>query len=661
MWPSTWTPACTSFGSILCPNDGKCELPYCLFRHEVTSTPGMRPSPSGHASSGYAPLGYDGVAERELDVNQTKLNRSTKEPAAPAGPSETDHRSVFTGAIISKDRNPITKEEPSASSAPTALSQSNAATKATDPKPPPATRPETLVALLPRKLAKDPVPFTKRLSLLRTLHTYMKPLNDKIAKATRPDIRALHLTSNQLIRAAVDEEEQRALSNPPVYENLLKHRLVQLKSMTPEAWVKERREAAAKASGDAPKKPQLTRIDTGLTSKEELVFLSMLICPQEGLDKHGYVTELPSEKDLNEMRLALSLAGGWEGCCRCSTRFQVFPERREEDGALTTGGPCKHHFGKRNPPPKTKNLAPAPTTFSCCNEPVGSPGCAKHDTHVFKTSNPVRLSLVMPFIETPPNPLASKHTAVCFDCEMGYTTYGFELMRLTVVSWPSHKPLVDVLVRPLGHVLDVNTRFSGITAEQLLHAKPYDPENPKPNRNNLRIVESPYEARKLFLSHVSRETPVLGHALENDLNTIRLIHPTIVDTVLLYPTQKGLPFRHGLRNLAKWHLGEDIQQGGAAGHDSFEDARTTGELVRFKIKEKWKTMKHEGWQITEDSVLPPMPSGAPPSAASSAPTAPSMVPVATTATLEGKAAVKRKFDYTDIEMSDATPAVKKLK
>lgn len=504
---------------------------------------------------------------------------------------------------------------------------------------------EVPVALMPRKLAKDPAPFTKRLTFLKALHGYLKPQNEKIAKAIKPEIRALYLSANQLNKLAVDEEARIAQENPSVYENILKQRLVKLKGMTPEIWVKERREALAKERGDPPKKPPQKRVDTGLSAAEEISFLAVLTCPQDGLDKHGYVTQLPTEKDLKDTQLTLESAACWEVCDRCATRFQVFPERREEDGALTSGGQCRHHWGRRIFPKKTKDAAPEPTRIGCCNEPVGSPGCVTHDSHVFKISDPKRLSLVMPFIETPENEQAPDHTAVCFDCEMGYTTFGLELMRLTVVAWPAHKPIIDVLVRPLGHILDVNTRFSGITAEQFVNAKPYDPENPKPVRKDLRIVESPYAARDLFLSHVTRSTPVLGHALENDLNTIRLIHPTIIDTVLLYPTRQGLPFRHGLRNLAKMYLEENIQQGGAAGHDSFEDARTTGELVRFKIKEKWKTLKIEGWTIGDDGVFPPMPVGPPPGA--SALPVPSMIPPMPTSSMEAEKAEKRKLDSVD--------------
>lgn len=651
MWPLV--PAFRSFANIPCPSAARCELPNCIFSHELAS-PQAAPSLVATNTATY---------ERKSDVKRLKLDHETKEAIVPAGPTDAPPKTVFVGSIIPKDKVSGPNGGASGKSISSVPSESNTARKSTTalPKsvtrpvsPPPATattkaalKPDAPVALLPRKLAKEPVPFTKRLTLLKALHTYMKPQNDRIAKAVKPEIRALHLSPNQLNKLAVDEEEKLALDNPSVYENLLKQRLVRLKGMTPEVWVKERREAVAKERGDAPKKPPPPKVDTGLTPKDEITFLSLLTCPQDGLDNHGYVTKLPSEAELNEAQLAQDMAGSWEECDRCSTRFQVFPERRAEDGALTTGGQCRHHWGKRIFPKRSKNAAPEPTRLGCCNEPVGSPGCVTHDTHVFKISDPKRLSLVMPFIETPENDEAPKHTAVCFDCEMGYTTHGLELMRLTVISWPLHKPLIDVLVRPLGHVLDVNTRFSGITAEQFLNAKPYDPSNPKPVRKDLRIVESPYEARKLFLSHVSRETPVLGHALENDLNTIRLVHPNIIDTVLLYPTRQGLPFRHGLRMLAKQHLGEEIQQGGAAGHDSYEDARTTGELVRFKIKEKWKILKHDGWQITDDAVLPPMPAGTPPPDATPAPAAPSMVPIAATVALEGKTAEKRKIDATN--------------
>ncbi|KAF1849409.1 RNA exonuclease 3 [Cucurbitaria berberidis CBS 394.84] len=659
MWPSI--PAYRSFANVACPSGANCELPHCIFEHNVAKSPTTRHSPALEVEG----LGLEPHAKR------LKLNDGTEEPIAQVTPPRTQaNPNVFVGSIIPRDNAQTSKATRDTQITPSKTvvqpgppaTLPRSATRPVSPPPTiaatkPTTKPDVPIPLMPRKLSKEPATFTKRITLLKALHAYLKPQNDKIAKAVKPEIKALHLTPNQLIRQAVDEEEKIAKESGSVYENILKQRLVKLKAMTPELWVKERRAALVKEKGDPPKKAPPSKVDTGLSPKEEIIFLSALKCPQTGLDAHGYVTKLPTEEELTEARKVHEMAGFWEECDRCNTRFQVFPERREEDGALTTGGQCKHHWGRRNFPKRVKNAVPEPTRLTCCNEPVGSPGCVTHDTHVYNVKDSKRLSLIMPFMETPENDQAPPHTAVCFDCEMGYTTNGLEMLRLTVISWPTHKPLIDVLVRPLGHLLDLNTRFSGITAEQFLNAKPYDPEDPKPVRKDLRIVDSPYRARELFFAHVSPTTPVLGHALENDLNTIRIIHPTIIDTVLLYPTRQGLPYRHGLRNLAKMHLGEDIQQGGAAGHDSFEDARTTGELVRFKVKEKWKVMKHDGWQVTSDGVLPPMPKGTPPP---QAPAVPSMVPVASVAVLEGKPAEKRKFEgeYEEDEHGDELSATK---
>jgi RNA exonuclease 1 len=663
MWPTI--PAFRSFGNIACPSGTKCDLPNCIFKHDT-------PKPHLVRSSSVA---NGATQQQEPDAKRLKLNDGIKEPVTPIA-SAQPVPSVFVGSILSKVKTPDSNKDTSSNSLAPPQKDSDAKAKDTLPRtatrpvsPPPtaaaakaASKPDARVALIPRKVAKDPVAYTRRLLMLKTLHGHMVPQNDRLGRAQKDEIKALKLSPDHLNKLAVDEEYRHANEYPAVYENVLKQRMVKIKTMTPEQWVQERREDLAKERGDAPKKPAPKRVVTGLTSTEEIALLSTLTCPQDGLDSHGYVTKPISEAELQNTCRAQTSADFWEECDRCSTRFQVFPERREEDGALTTGGECRHHYGKRVWPKQAKNAVPEPTRLACCNEPVGSPGCVTHETHVFKLADPKRLALVMPFVETPENDKAPPKTAVCFDCEMGYTTHGLELMRMTVVSWPSHRPLVDVLVRPLGHILDMNTRFSGITAEQFLEAKPYDPENPKPVRKELRIVDSPYAARDLFLSHVSRDTPVLGHALENDLNTIRLIHPIIIDTVILFPTKKGLPFRHGLRTLAKWHLDEEVQAGGAAGHDSFEDARTTGELVRHKIKQKWKVMKSDGWVIRDDGVHPPMPAGTPPTDEAPAPPAPpasSMVPPVMMAQLEGKPAEKRKADIIEHdEHSEEQPAKK---
>ncbi|KAF2710192.1 RNA exonuclease 3 [Pleomassaria siparia CBS 279.74] len=665
MWPSL--PSFRPFGDVACPGGARCEVPHCLFSHHTAVN-----IPAPPSSATYSTAASSTLLDSGWEAKRLKLNDGTKEPAIQAM-RESDlppTKDIFVGSIAPKKVAPPTNKDTSmhhnVSERPSAPAKTSntlprSATRLISPpvkpvttKPAPTTAPvaasipEVEVKLLPKKLPKDPAAFTRRIQFLKTLHQYMVPLNDKVAQSADPPVKVLHLSDNQLKKLALEEEERIAVQNGSVYENVMKQRLVAIKKMSVDDWIKARKDvldkqqqAIAIKNGEAPVKPPPEPVNTGLTPKEEVIFLSRLITPQEGLDAHGYVTKIPTEAEIEEARAGLKSADFWEVCDRCNTRFQVFPDRREEDGALTTGGKCTHHWGRRVFPKRSKNTLGGPTRLSCCNEPVGSPGCTTHDTHVFKVSSATRLSVIMPFIETPHNPKANPHTAVCFDCEMGYTTYGLELLRITAVSWPTHGPLLDVLVRPLGQLLDVNTRFSGVSAEQYLDALPYSAKDAPENPSRLRIVESPHVARELFLSHISPTTPVLGHALENDLNTIRLIHPTIVDTVFLYPHPQGLPIRNGLKNLSRIHLGLDIQQGGAAGHDSFEDARATGELVRAKVALGWKLLKGEGWEIRDEGVFPPMPPGAPPPMA--APTVPSMFAPVKTKALEAKPAEKRKF------------------
>jgi RNA exonuclease 1 len=615
MWPSI--PAFRPFGHVPCPAAAKCDAINCLFSHEA-----IKQKPQRETSIAASTL------QGEREAKRPKLDESTKK-VAQAAPAPARSPAVFVGTLGHKKTSRVEFEAPAAKSngpskdphSTAKLDLPRSATKPVSPPPKAAAikeAPDPEVRLTPRQLTKDPVQFTKRWTYLKTLREHMNPLNDKIRVSADPADKKLHLTKNQLNKLAIDEEAKFGESNLAVYENVVKHRILTLKKMTLDAWAKERRDALPKENGEEmlKERPKPKPVETGLTPNEEVLFLSHLTSDQNGLDAHGYVTKQPTQSELDDTWKALAACDYWEKCDRCNTRFQVFPDRREEDGALTAGGKCQHHWGKKTFPKRVKNQMSGPSKYTCCDLPVGSAGCTTHDTHVFKVSGDKRLSTIMPFLETPENDKADTHTAVCFDCEMGYTTKGLELLRITAASWPSHKPILDVLVRPLGHVLDLNTRFSGVTSEQFLNAEDYNPKDPAIDPKNLRIVDSPYIARDLFVSLISPRTPLLGHALENDLNSIRLIHPVIVDTIILYPHPSGLPARLSLRGLAKTHLGLNIQQAGAAGHDSYEDAWATGELVRHKVATEWKKMKRDGWSINEDGVYPPLPSGPLPASSS---------------------------------------------
>jgi len=249
---------------------------------------------------------------------------------------------------------------------------------------------------------------------------------------------------------------------------------------------------------------------------------------------------------------------------------------------------------------------------------MNSPGCATSDTHVYKMRDAPRMATVLQFVDTPDNPAPDRDQtgqvpqAITFDCEMGYTALGLELIRLTAVSWPSGHEIMDILVQPKGTILDFNSRFSGVFAEHFKAAIPWKPGMPLcPDRTTkgsplpLPIVPSPEAARGILCSFIRPTTPLIGHALENDLNSVRLCHPAVIDTVALFPHPMGLPIRYGLKQLASTHLKRAIQTAGASGHDSLEDARATGDLVRVKVTERWRGLKGKGGRFDGDDLVGP--------------------------------------------------------
>lgn len=236
-------------------------------------------------------------------------------------------------------------------------------------------------------------------------------------------------------------------------------------------------------------------------------------------------------------------------------------------------------------------------------------GCAKQKHHVFKVSDPKRLAVTEQYIATPPNKWVNeeeeKRRAIAVDCEMGYTTYGMELIRVTATVFPTGETLLDALVRPLGDILDLNSLYSGVFPEMMTLAKPplklnapYPPiEGPIMNPTapathevpQIPILPSPQAAREVLLGYITPKTPIIGHSLDNDLHALRLCHPSVVDTSILFPHSRGLPLRNRLKYLVSGLLGREIQvEGDENGHDSAVDARCAAELVRYKIRERFK-------------------------------------------------------------------------
>jgi RNA exonuclease 1 len=112
------------------------------------------------------------------------------------------------------------------------------------------------------------------------------------------------------------------------------------------------------------------------------------------------------------------------------------------------------------------------------------------------------------------------------------------------------------------------------------------------------------EIQNKLLQLLHPRTILIGHSLNSDLNALKITHPFILDTAILYPHPRGPPLKSSLKWLAQRYLNREIQKGHGttgpgAGHDSIEDARTCLDLVKQKCEKgpQWGTGDSQGENI----------------------------------------------------------------
>jgi RNA exonuclease 1 len=468
--------------------------------------------------------------------------------------------------------------------------------------------PPKTYTLNPVMVPRAPASHGARIQYLQLLHKELTRLSENPQDEAQKQL---------IIKKCLDLEEEIATKKKEVYKNSIGHLIMRYKKQTPAEYKKEtdtaQEQVKMKASTANKTRSGLDNsqnpIITGLTGTVEISRLREFVAKPEQLKKFDYVLEPPTDIEISRARDGLLAADGYETCDRCGQRFQVFPDRRESDGGVATGGTCTFHPGRHFNSRVTVGSITA-NNWSCCNRPPGfDPGCTTWPTHVFKVTDPKRLAVVLPFVKTPENDSVEGERGLAVDCEMSYTTYGMELVRLTATAFPSGEIVIDALVRPQGVVLDFNTSYSGVTAEMLSSAPLWKPPpdgtcfpdanttliNPTAlldleNLRQLPVFATTADARSALLKLINKDSVLIGHGLENDLLCLRLCHPTVVDTAILFPHPRGAPIRNKLKFLAERYLKRGIQMadgdGRARGHDSAVDARCAAELVRFKIKEK---------------------------------------------------------------------------
>lgn len=288
--------------------------------------------------------------------------------------------------------------------------------------------------------------------------------------------------------------------------------------------------------------------NTSQQEKKEIGIMDLvaLTASAKQLNDNGYPLEATPEHPETVLVGDLSST---RNCRRCGKRF--IPGEPPTEGELI----CFYH-------PERTEVIGGSRVHSCCLGNTNANGCTGAIFHVHEGYQRGQKDLQLRFPRL--REYSGNHAALALDAEMIYTQGGYELARLTVVDFFSEAVVMDTFVKPRFPVLDYNTRFSGITADNL------------GNEAAISFEQLKYQLSTL----ISPATILIGHSLENDLRVLELFHDRIIDTAILYSNRNGM--RSSLKSLALGHLSQFIQNS-AEGHDSREDCLTCIHLIKLYL------------------------------------------------------------------------------
>lgn len=305
-----------------------------------------------------------------------------------------------------------------------------------------------------------------------------------------------------------------------------------------------------------------TKADYSQLSRFEMLsLLAKLEVPETKLEDLGFPTLILETNLVRfpsldiESKSLLDYEDGMEiTCCRCKQQY-VNPQKLAKNEAG-----CRYHPGRIF---KYSNRFGYEPQYSCCKGDSSSNPCCTSTYHVtdgfhFSQSRKGFVSTFEPKRQQTPAVFA-------LDCEMVkwfawmvfffwltdnifflqcYTTIGFELIRVTVLDFEG-QIVYEELVKPTGIVLDYNTEYSGIKAEDLANV-------------SLTLAD----VQRVLLGKITAGSIVIGHGLDSDFKALKLIHKHVIDTTYLFPHKQGLPMKRSLKNLASAYLNKIIQNNG---------------------------------------------------------------------------------------------------
>ncbi|KAK4876946.1 hypothetical protein RN001_009452 [Aquatica leii] len=151
------------------------------------------------------------------------------------------------------------------------------------------------------------------------------------------------------------------------------------------------------------------------------------------------------------------------------------------------------------------------------------------------------------------------------DCEMCMTTIELELTRVSVVD-ESGEVIYEELVKPKMPIRDYLTEYSGITPKMMKD-----------------VSKTLHDVQEDLRQILPADAILVGQSLSNDMHALKMMHPYIIDTSVIYNTSGHRNRKTKLQLLAQQFLKKKIQTN-RKGHCSVEDSLASLNLAKEKLK-----------------------------------------------------------------------------
>jgi DNA polymerase III epsilon subunit-like protein len=181
------------------------------------------------------------------------------------------------------------------------------------------------------------------------------------------------------------------------------------------------------------------------------------------------------------------------------------------------------------------------------------------------------------FKNTPGSSISQpKFKAVVLDCEMAGVAGGAsEVISICAVDYLTGAVLLNKLVCPAGKVTNWRSSIHGITKATMLAAV-----------GSGETLAGWNSARQEVWKLIDDSTILVGHALQHDLDALRIIHYRVVDSAILAQNAVGSARQWGLHVLCTQLLHKKIRENSRGLHDCLEDVLATREVALLCTRDK---------------------------------------------------------------------------